>query len=409
MRAERAPLLAAVMAVVAAGALAGIVPLLVGPPGGDDAYYHAMNAQQHGWCWRHGVLHPRWYPGLNAGLGGPEPRTRALAPLALHAALAVALDDAVAAIALASALIPPLAGLVMFLAVRRRVAGSEPAVLAGIAWAMAPYLLLAVHPRASLQEAWALVLLPAVLAAFLAPAPGAGAPPATRALLLGLLIATHLLVAAMAGAVLLAWIGIKMLVPDDGEEEIDGSAYLWAAIKTIIVADFIMSLDNVLGVAAAAKGSVVLLVIGLGISIPIIVYGSTLVLKLMTRFPVIVTIGGGVLGWVAGEMLVSDPALKPWIDGRAHWLHDLAPAMGAILVVLTGKTHAALTVAAARHALDVQPAEPQEKPIPGYRWHGPSLPQRDYAAYCGTGEFRVLRPVSSRMRSAARWKSFSRA
>ena len=204
MRAERAPLLAAVMAVVAAGALAGIVPLLVGPPGGDDAYYHAMNAQQHGWCWRHGVLHPRWYPGLNAGLGGPEPRTRALAPLALHAALAVALDDAVAAIALASALIPPLAGLVMFLAVRRRVAGSEPAVLAGIAWAMAPYLLLAVHPRASLQEAWALVLLPAVLAAFLAPAPGAGAPPATRALLLGLLIATHLLVAAMAGAVLLA-------------------------------------------------------------------------------------------------------------------------------------------------------------------------------------------------------------
>ena len=213
----------------------------------------------------------------------------------------------------------------------------------------------------------------------------------------------------LAGAVLLAWIGIKMLVPDDGEEEIDGSAYLWAAIKTIIVADFIMSLDNVLGVAAAAKGSVVLLVIGLGISIPIIVYGSTLVLKLMTRFPVIVTIGGGVLGWVAGEMLVSDPALKPWIDGRAHWLHDLAPAMGAILVVLTGKTHAALTVAAARHALDVQPAEPQEKPIPGYRWHGPSLPQRDYAAYCGTGEFRVLRPVSSRMRSAARWKSFSRA
>jgi YjbE family integral membrane protein len=213
----------------------------------------------------------------------------------------------------------------------------------------------------------------------------------------------------LVGALLLGWIGIQMLAPDDGEEEIDGAAHLWAAIKTIIVADFIMSLDNVLGVAAAAKGSVLLLVIGLGISIPIIVYGSTLVLKLMTRFPVIVTVGGGVLGWVAGEMLVSDPALQPFIDGRAHWLHDLAPAIGAAFVVLAGKTHAALTVAAAQHALDVQPERaPDPEPIPGYRWVGHALPQRDYAAFCGTGEFRILRPVSSRMRSAARWKAFSR-
>src|SRR5687767_15008861 len=92
------------------------------------------------------------------------------------------------------------------------------------------------------------------------------------------------------GAVLLGWIGIKMLLPDDDEVEVSASTQLWAAIKTIIIADFIMSLDNVLGVAAAAKGSLPLLIIGLAISIPIIIYGSTLVLKLMTRWPVIVTV-----------------------------------------------------------------------------------------------------------------------
>jgi YjbE family integral membrane protein len=95
----------------------------------------------------------------------------------------------------------------------------------------------------------------------------------------------------IVGAALLGWIGIKMLLPDDGEEEIDASTQLWAAVKTIIVADLIMSLDNVLGVAAAAKGSLLLLIIGLGISIPIIIYGSTLVLKMMTRWPIIITAG----------------------------------------------------------------------------------------------------------------------
>ena len=211
------------------------------------------------------------------------------------------------------------------------------------------------------------------------------------------------------GAVLLAWIGIQMLAPEGDEKEIDGAAHLWAAIKTIIIADFIMSLDNVLGVAAAAKGSLLLLVVGLAISIPIIVYGITLVLKLMTRFPVIVTVGGGVLGWVAGEMLVSDPALKGWMEGSGHWLHSAAPAMGALFVVTVGKTHAALTVAAARRALDGEAGGEPEKPLPGYRWQGtPDGGAHAYANFCGTGGFRVLRPVSSRMRSAARWRAFSR-
>ena len=139
------------------------------------------------------------------------------------------------------------------------------------------------------------------------------------------------------GAVLLFWIGIKMLIPDEEETDLDGHEHLWAAIKTIIVADFVMSLDNVLGVAAAAKGNLVLLVLGLAISIPLIIYGSTLILKLMTRFPVIITLGGGVLGWVAGEMMITDPVISGWVNGQAHWLHTAAPAFGALFVVAMGK------------------------------------------------------------------------
>lgn len=139
------------------------------------------------------------------------------------------------------------------------------------------------------------------------------------------------------GAVLLFWIGIKMLIPEEDETDLDGHEHLWAAIKTIIVADFVMSLDNVLGVAAAAKGNLVLLVLGLAISIPLIIYGSTLILKLMTRFPIIITLGGGVLGWVAGEMMISDPVISGWVNSQAHWLHTAAPAFGALFVVAMGK------------------------------------------------------------------------
>jgi len=139
------------------------------------------------------------------------------------------------------------------------------------------------------------------------------------------------------GAILLFWIGIKMLIPEEDETNLDGHEHLWAAIKTIIVADFVMSLDNVLGVAAAAKGNVALLVIGLAISIPLIIYGSTLILKLMTRFPIIITLGGGVLGWVAGEMMITDPVISSWVDTQAHWLHTVAPAFGALFVVAMGK------------------------------------------------------------------------
>jgi YjbE family integral membrane protein len=204
------------------------------------------------------------------------------------------------------------------------------------------------------------------------------------------------------GAVLLGWIGIQMLLPEDGEEEISAHAQLWSAIKTIIVADFIMSLDNVLGVAAAAKGSLLLLILGLAISIPLIIYGSTFILKLMNRFPSIITIGGGVLGWVAGEMAIADPIVSPWVEGNADWLHSVAPMIGALSVVAVGKSWAARKLAAPEPAR--APAPGEEPAPPGYRWvERPwrKLPDgtREYAASYGKTAFRFLIPVSSRVRA----------
>lgn len=139
-----------------------------------------------------------------------------------------------------------------------------------------------------------------------------------------------------AGAVLLLWIGVNLLKEDDDDADLEGHSNLAAAIKTIIVADLVMSLDNVIGVAAAAKGNLVLLVIGLGVSIPLIIYGSTLILKLMNRFPVIITIGAALLGWVAGEMAFSDPSINAWAESH-HNMHLIPPVLCALLVVAAGK------------------------------------------------------------------------
>lgn len=140
----------------------------------------------------------------------------------------------------------------------------------------------------------------------------------------------------LIGAALLLWIGIGLLKGDDDDEELEGHSNLAGAIKTIVIADLVMSLDNVIGVAAAAKGNVLLLVLGLVISIPLIIFGSTLILKLMTRFPIIITLGAGLLGWVAGEMALSDPAINVWA-AQQHTLHIVAPVAGALLVIALGK------------------------------------------------------------------------
>jgi YjbE family integral membrane protein len=209
----------------------------------------------------------------------------------------------------------------------------------------------------------------------------------------------------LIGSVLLGYIGIQMLIPEEAEDEIDGHSHMWSAIKTIIIADLIMSLDNVLGVAAAAKGNVVLLVIGLAVSIPLIIYGSTFILKLMNRFPIIITLGGGILGWVAGEMLITDPAISAWVDGQAHWLHTFAPAMGAMLVVAVGKSIAVAKLAKLSELPEgtLTLPEDEEAAPPGYHWVHRAwrrLPDgtRDYAAYYGKLAFRHLQPISSRLR-----------
>jgi YjbE family integral membrane protein len=142
----------------------------------------------------------------------------------------------------------------------------------------------------------------------------------------------------LAGAALLVWIGVKLLVNDDqdGGMEIESHGELFAAIKTIITADVVMSLDNVIGVAAAAHGDLVLMILGLLISIPLIIFGSTAIMHLMERLPIIITLGGGLLGYVAGEMAVSDPGVPGWVEEKAHWLHNVLPISLALLVVAVG-------------------------------------------------------------------------
>jgi len=141
----------------------------------------------------------------------------------------------------------------------------------------------------------------------------------------------------LVGAMLLLWIGIKLILPEVEHHagSVKADARLIGAVKTIIIADFVMSLDNVLGVAGAAKGNVLLLVFGLLVSIPLIAWSSQLILKLIDRFPLIIYAGGALLGYVAGEMLVSEMALRTMVESR-QMLHSLIPVFGALLVVVVG-------------------------------------------------------------------------
>ena len=159
----------------------------------------------------------------------------------------------------------------------------------------------------------------------------------------------------LAGAVLLVWIGVKLLLPehDDGHGNIAGSDRLWGAVKTVIVADLVMSVDNVIAIAGAAENAggdhtMALVIFGLLVSIPIIVWGSQLVLKLMDRYPAIVTAGAMLLGWIAGSMMITDPALisadvvpqmpKLVVTDTLEYGAGIA---GALIVLLLGKAIAA--------------------------------------------------------------------
>jgi YjbE family integral membrane protein len=136
------------------------------------------------------------------------------------------------------------------------------------------------------------------------------------------------------GGLLLLWIGVKLIADDDEDgHEVKASDQLLSAVRTIIIADLVMSLDNVIGVAAAAKGSLVLLIFGLVVSIPLVIVGSQLIMKAIERFPILVMAGGGLLGYVAGEMAVTDTAIADWINANAHWLHWVLPTACIALVI----------------------------------------------------------------------------
>ena len=140
------------------------------------------------------------------------------------------------------------------------------------------------------------------------------------------------------GGLLLLWIGMGLLKSEDDAAG-SGNAVkqgMLAAVRTILLADFVMSLDNVIAVAAAAGGNVLLLILGLAISIPLVVFGSTLMIKLMARFPIIVTLGAALIGWVAGETITNDHVLQGFVQEHP-WVHYAAAAAGAVLVILLGK------------------------------------------------------------------------
>jgi YjbE family integral membrane protein len=167
----------------------------------------------------------------------------------------------------------------------------------------------------------------------------------------------------LIGSLLLFWIGVKLLIPEDGDENISASDNLISAIKTILIADLVMSIDNVIAVAAAAQGSMTLLILGLAISIPLVIFGSTLLLHLMERWPVIITIGAGLLGFVAGEMMVTDPALKDWLSGAGVQFQDNGKpyVAGLNLEIMCGLIGAVFVVGAgsllARRAQAVEQVE----------------------------------------------------
>lgn len=155
----------------------------------------------------------------------------------------------------------------------------------------------------------------------------------------------------LAGAILLLWIGVKLLIPDDDHHgNITASQSVWAAVKTILVADFVMSLDNVIAIAGAAQTATAdhqmgYVIFGLLLSVPIIIWGSTLVLKLIDRFPLVVTLGAALLGWIAGGMLVTDVFIVDKVGEITSTFKIAAEVIGAIFVVVIGKFIASRKVA----------------------------------------------------------------
>ena len=143
----------------------------------------------------------------------------------------------------------------------------------------------------------------------------------------------------LIGGALLVWIGVKLIVEEAGDDpDIQASDRLFSAVRTVVVADLVMSIDNVIAVAAAAKGSLWLLVFGLVVSIPLVVLGAQIIMTLIERLPILILAGGALLGYLAGELVITDPAMAGWVAARGAWPHWAGPIAGILLVVLVAKT-----------------------------------------------------------------------
>ncbi len=140
----------------------------------------------------------------------------------------------------------------------------------------------------------------------------------------------------IVGGILLFWIAIKLVQGDEGHGEVEGGSSLWSAVKTIAVADAVMSLDNVLAVSAASHGNISLFIFGILLSIPLIIYGSNVILSILTRFPILIWLGAALLGWIAGDMISEDPWFKQNIAQFTGLMQYMCDMIGALFVLSVG-------------------------------------------------------------------------
>ncbi|MEA2839266.1 MAG: hypothetical protein QOF41_596 [Methylobacteriaceae bacterium] len=141
----------------------------------------------------------------------------------------------------------------------------------------------------------------------------------------------------VVGGVLLLWIAVQLALDDHAAHKVKARTSLFGAVATIVIADGVMSLDNVVAIAGASRGSLELMIFGLLLSVPLIVFGSTLLLKLLDRFPIIAWCGAALLGWIAGEMIAAEPFVDRWLDegALAHWFAK-APVYPELFVEIAG-------------------------------------------------------------------------
>src|SRR5665647_1684701 len=180
------------------------------------------------------------------------------------------------------------------------------------------------------QRVWGMVL-------------GAGVAVGLRIVFTGVVASLMLLpYLKIVGGLALFYIAAKLLVPDDPDEgETEAVEHLWRAVRIVAVADIIMSLDNVIAIAAAAGGNMALVVLGLAISIPLIVAGAALIMALLDKFPILVWAGAALLGWIVGDVISTDPVSVGYLTGKfgaavAHQVEYAAAAVGAVLVLVVG-------------------------------------------------------------------------